>query len=481
MILPKPLTMKTVLKRLKRYWQGFETSWSTELRESLAALQLEINWALFRTFMIFSTALYVAIYVGVLISFDDPLVILVGKIWGLAAIPALLIALASFAFRQPSLRFIVFGDWVCVLTAQLGWFYVGLVAYETGQMTRVNCYAFGAVFGVIGIYSAMTSFSIRYWSLPVVVTHIGLAVAIWLKIEPVDGWVFAIVTSAGTLMAALFFVLIRGMMAELIKVHLESFELREKNQKLKLESVQTDIDLARRLHESLMPPPAEVSSGRYKIRFFHRPLGLLGGDWYAYRLLADGTSIIAVGDVTGKGVGAAMVVQSVQTLWAEALYSPQFVASEWLNTVHESLRQLGEQQILSLSMGLVVLRQHRLDYYSAGHVPLVTIGLGSDALTVSQLMGGGHLLGVAAATRPIKPVSLLLNQQTPQLILLGTDGVIETPVRCSQKSLEKFAHNIVQHGVEALPSPTDDQILVQILVEPRVVEADTRIEWPKRA
>ena len=475
--------MRQWFKKLLVSGRGFSESWPSDMRVSVRNLQREVDWALFRVFMFVSTILHVSLFsgisLGVNLGYDNRFALLASQAWGVTGAATFLVVIASFIQKHPSHRFMWFASMLCSLVPHLAWFYIAKVGVETGQITRVNCYAIGAIFGIIGIYAAMSGFVLGFSALPVMVIHVALTIALWSIHESHNGWMFSVVSGVGTTMALLLFVFTRGTFAELIKAYLDSIQLREKNQRLKLESVQTDVEIARKLHETLMPPPAEVSVGRYKIRFFHRPIGLLGGDWYAYRELADGTSVIAVGDVTGKGVAAAMVVQSVQTLWAESLQSPTFVVSDWLQTVHETLLKLGERHILSLSMGIVLLRQNSLDYYSAGHVPLINISLSPERPGAAQVLGGGHLLGVTSASRPIKPVSLLLNKSAPQLVLLGTDGVIETHLRVSQKSLQKFAADFVEHGVKALPNPTDDQILIQIFVNPSNNAAG--MEWPKSA
>lgn len=459
--------MAGAVKKLKYYLQGYDPAWSSELRANVSTMQDAVAWTFFRAFMILSAPLYAAICGGIIVSLHRPQAILAAKAWAASAIVSLIFATASSLHKKPSRRIMWWGTLSACLVTQLGWVYVAYYSATYQELLRVDRYSFGAIFGNIGIYSALCAFILGFRAIPVVFSHTVLSCIIWFSIDNLDFAFFVLASGVSNVVALIFFVFMRGMVADLIRTYLEAFSLREKNQNLKLQTVQTDMEIARRLHESLMPPPKELKTGRYTLRFFHRPLGELGGDWYAYRELTDGTSVIAVGDVTGKGAGAAMVVQSVQTLWAEALNSPSFSPGGWLQCVHETLQKLGERHVLSLSMGLVILRQQSIDYYSAGHTPLVNICSNAEGLKISQVFGTGHLLGVSSAIREIKPVSLLLNSQTPQVILLGTDGVIGPNLRCSQKALTQFARNFLQSGFEALPPQTDDQILVQIMIEPK--------------
>lgn len=460
-------------EKLVQVWRGYDRSWSTELRASVRSTQEAVDWTFFRAFMVLSTPLYLAIAIGVVTTLHRPQAMMSATAWTGSAVVSLIFAIASALCKKPS-RLLMF--WGCMLScwvAQATWGHIVFFSSENLQLLKIDHYGFGAIFGNIGIYSALSAFILGFAAFPAIVSHSLVSTILWLNLDALDFGLFCLASSICNIIVFLFFLFMRVMIANLIRVYLEAFALREQNQKLKLTAVQTDIELARRLHESLMPPPNKLQTGRYTLSFFHQPMGVLGGDWYAYRELSDGSIVIAVGDVTGKGVGAAMVVQSVQTLWADALTSSTFDAASWLQCVHETLQKLGERHTLSLSLGLVILRHHSIDYYSAGHTPLINIAMNAEGQKVSQVYGVGHLLGVSSASREIKPVSILLNSNQPQIILLGTDGVIGPNLRCSQKSLTKFASDFLQRGLKALPAATDDQILVQILVEPKATSINS--------
>jgi sigma-B regulation protein RsbU (phosphoserine phosphatase) len=77
-------------------------------------------------------------------------------------------------------------------------------------------------------------------------------------------------------------------------------------------SMKRDIEIAREIQRWLVPRRAPDVPG-VDIAFATRPAKTIGGDYYdAFRRAADGPLLIAVGDVSGKGIPAAMLMATFQ-------------------------------------------------------------------------------------------------------------------------------------------------------------------------
>jgi sigma-B regulation protein RsbU (phosphoserine phosphatase) len=77
-------------------------------------------------------------------------------------------------------------------------------------------------------------------------------------------------------------------------------------------SMQRDLEIARDIQRWLLPSRGPDVSG-VDIAFATRPAKTVGGDYYdAFRRATDGPLLIAVGDVCGKGVPAAMLMATFQ-------------------------------------------------------------------------------------------------------------------------------------------------------------------------
>src|SRR5688500_16637108 len=97
---------------------------------------------------------------------------------------------------------------------------------------------------------------------------------------------------------------------------------------------------------------------------FQKKFGPLGGDWLAVRRLKDGSLAAIVGDATGKGVQASLVVHAVQSLWASALVEPEFEPARWLRHLNQVLLTMGRSQLQTVTVGLLIINERRITYWS---------------------------------------------------------------------------------------------------------------------
>lgn len=173
-----------------------------------------------------------------------------------------------------------------------------------------------------------------------------------------------------------------------------------------------------------------------------------------------------------------MVVQSVQALWAASLNRSDFSPMAWMTGVNQALMTLGEKEPYTLTMGLVVIDEIELTYYSAGHVPLYLFRDSptdpTDAIKVVN--GSGNILGVSA-TMSLRPQVLSLPVDTSYQIVLGSDGVIDADTRRHPKALLKLLSNVEKFGRHVIRDvPTaDDKILIAIRGQPLVGGAQQKM------
>jgi phosphoserine phosphatase RsbU/P len=91
---------------------------------------------------------------------------------------------------------------------------------------------------------------------------------------------------------------------------LNSMLTSELIRKTRMESEQV---AARAIQQTLQPDPAETIAG-YAIEVCTRPFRNVGGDYLDFVTLPDGRAILAVADVSGKGMAAALLSANLQAL-----------------------------------------------------------------------------------------------------------------------------------------------------------------------
>lgn len=260
--------------------------------------------------------------------------------------------------------------------------------------------------------------------------------------------------------------------SQLLKVQAETQALTEyrsqqllaENQKLQIAAMEAELRIASELQESLAPPPEALSGKGYTAQFYYLPFGVLGGDCIAARRLEDDTVAVVVGDVTGKGVAAAMVVHSVQSLWTEAINSEQFDAERWLQGVNQTLYLMGQQRAHTMTLGLLLLKSSSVVYYSAGHVPLAVLSKVEGRDTVHFVNGLGAPLGLERELK-ITPASLDLSKGQAHTLILGTDGVLSWKLRSSRKAMVQLKNAVHQRGKAALAEIGDDDDKILVVVD----------------
>ena len=148
--------------------------------------------------------------------------------------------------------------------------------------------------------------------------------------------------------------------------------------------------------QSLLPPPLE---GEVRAQWRFQPSAELGGDIFGYHWINDDRLAIYLLDVSGHGVGAALLSVSVfnvlrtQSLPATDFCDPAAVLKQ-LNLVFPMERH--NNLLFTIWYGVFDRTTRRLTYASGGHPPAVL--LGAVAGELQKLSTGGRVLGCDPAT-----------------------------------------------------------------------------------
>lgn len=163
-------------------------------------------------------------------------------------------------------------------------------------------------------------------------------------------------------------------------------DLKEKNRKLEKayrklkkaqkhliekEKLDRELMLAWEIQHSMLPRSLPSLSGfDFGARIV--PARIVGGDFYDFIVLDENTVGIAIGDVAGKGMPAAIFMAMTRSLiraTAKQVVSPRKV----LQTVNDSLLEMNDAQMfVTILYGVLDRRSYRWDYGRAGHeLPLL--------------------------------------------------------------------------------------------------------------
>ena len=188
------------------------------------------------------------------------------------------------------------------------------------------------------------------------------------------------------------------------------------------EKIAYELRIAREIQMGILPPDVSAvtdGTGLEAHAILH-PAQEVGGDLYEVLRMPDGNLLAVMGDVSGKGIPAALVHGSDHDPGARHGSRLHRRPEEILRRVNDALASHNPHTMfVTLLCAIYDVRTGRLDYASAGHPPAVLIREGkAQFLPLKPGMMAGIMAGLSA---PSQSVQL----QPGDLVVFYTDGVTE--------------------------------------------------------
>jgi len=180
----------------------------------------------------------------------------------------------------------------------------------------------------------------------------------------------------------------------------------------------------------------------FAIHAFIRPARQIGGDLYDF-FWNDESLYFCIGDVTGKGVGAALVMAMTKTLFrAYAVF--QYDPARLLSAVNARLNEETDPSMFVTAFcGFLDLRSGRLLYSNAGHEPPLIMRAGKSSQRLESK--SGVPLGALRSFKYVVEKTVL---QPGDTVFLYTDGVTEAANRAEELfSIHRLRDVVDRSGV----------------------------------
>lgn len=208
----------------------------------------------------------------------------------------------------------------------------------------------------------------------------------------------------------------------------ERERLRERLVEERVAAAETagELEAARSIQLGMVPPREKLEriDPRVDLSAILEPAKSVGGDFYDAVLIDPDTLAIAVADVTGKGVPAALFMAMSKALTGAALSQPDADPSKIMSVINDQLlRDHGESMSVTMVLAILDLRSGLVRLACAGHEdPIVINSAGSlDRVRLE----GGPPLSILPYEYPREEIQL----QQGDTLLLITDGVTEAQDR----------------------------------------------------
>jgi steroid delta-isomerase-like uncharacterized protein len=190
--------------------------------------------------------------------------------------------------------------------------------------------------------------------------------------------------------------------------------------RLMRQSIAQELRVARSIQEASLPKEVPTLEG-WVISPRYQPAREVGGDFYDFHLLSEGRLGLVVGDATGKGVPAALVMSTtcgMLQVTAQALGSSS--PGEVLEQVNETLlARIPQNMFVTCFYAILDPQSGTLRYANAGHDPPYLHRSNGNA---EQLKARGMPLGLMPGMGYEEKETIL---DAGELTLLYSDGLVE--------------------------------------------------------
>src|SRR5215217_4705045 len=184
------------------------------------------------------------------------------------------------------------------------------------------------------------------------------------------------------------------------------------------QSIEQELRVARSIQHASLPKEVPQLEG-WQISPFYRPAREVGGDFYDFHLLSEGRLGLVVGDATGKGVPAALVMSTTCGMLRAVTQASDYSPGEVLQRVNEALAtRIPANMFVTCFYGVLDPGTGSFAYANAGH-DLPYVRRGGDA---EELMARGMPLGLMAGMSYEEKEVVL---GTGDRALFYSDGLVE--------------------------------------------------------
>jgi phosphoserine phosphatase RsbU/P len=262
------------------------------------------------------------------------------------------------------------------------------------------------------------------------------------------------------------------------------------------ERLQSELEIAHEVQAQLFPQ-SNVGTSTLELHGICRPARIVSGDYYDFLSYGPEQVMVAVGDISGKGISAALLMatihSAVRAYEQEQLVSVGMAAAPgshsrvaafearvappspaqmlWLLNRH-LFQSTQPEKYATLFLGFYDDERHRLTYANAGHLPPIVLSMDG---AVRRLQTGGTVVGLfpdcdyAEETVELYPGDIFIafsdgiTEPENEFGEFGEDRLIETVAAHRPQPLEKITEHVisaVQDWIGSTEQPDDITVVL---------------------
>lgn len=220
------------------------------------------------------------------------------------------------------------------------------------------------------------------------------------------------------------------------------------------ERLRRELELGRQIQSDMLPS-APMTFGLTEVQGVSIPAREVGGDFFNYFALDGGQVALLVGDVSGKGVGAALLMANIQASLRTRLAMGQSLAGIADALDRDMASSSGSRLYATLFLGIFDPGTRRLQYVNAGHNPQFVLRRGQ---ALEKMHATGIPIGLLAG-RGYTHREVTLDRG--DLLFFYTDGCVETENEADDMfGTDRLEALLVSIGAGGQPDP--DRVLQHV-------------------
>jgi serine phosphatase RsbU (regulator of sigma subunit)/ABC-type antimicrobial peptide transport system permease subunit len=188
------------------------------------------------------------------------------------------------------------------------------------------------------------------------------------------------------------------------------------------ERLQRDLELAAEVQRRLLPD-APPTGGAFALAAFSLPARTVGGDYYDFLDLGGERIGVALADISGKGIAAALLMSVVQASLRVIATDGDMTLSELAAKMNGFIyRSTATNKYATFFYAQIDQRRRRLRYVNAGHNAPYLVRRSGVHMEITELTAGGTVLGLFPE---VQYDDATLDLYPGDLLVAFTDGVTE--------------------------------------------------------
>ena len=238
-------------------------------------------------------------------------------------------------------------------------------------------------------------------------------------------------------------------LASVAAIRVENARLLEAQ--LQQERLERELQLAMEIQQRFQPTAPPIVPG-YELQGISFPCYEIGGDYYDFIEREDGRLVIALGDVSGKGTAAALLMSSLHAA-VHAQAGSHETLVETISAVNRYLADnIPPNRFVTLFYAELDPASGSLSFLNAGHNPPLIV---HAAGTVEQLASGGLPLGIKRDAEYREGRTQL---QLGDVLVIYSDGVTEAASPSGEEFGPTRLYEVVSRNIDASAAGVRDRI-----------------------